>query len=96
MLFDETVPRGRSRKLSVQWIGPYTITEIDKVNATLTSGRKSTKVHVKRLKLFYCIRWADVKNRVFALLQMTSELIVLVTCMMLRVPVRTADYEMKF
>jgi len=53
LLFDETVRRGRSRKLSAQWIGPYTITEIDKVNATITRGRKSTKVHVNRLKPFY-------------------------------------------
>jgi hypothetical protein len=28
LLFDETVRRGRSRKLRAQWIGPYTITEI--------------------------------------------------------------------
>jgi hypothetical protein len=53
VLLDETVRRGRSRKLGVQWIGSYTITEIDKVNATITRGRKSTKVHVNRLKLFY-------------------------------------------
>ena len=31
-LFDETVSRGIPRKLSAQWIGSYTITEIDKVN----------------------------------------------------------------
>ena len=42
LLFDETVRRGRSRKLSAQWIGPYTITEIDKVNATINRGRKVT------------------------------------------------------
>jgi hypothetical protein len=53
LLFDETVHRGRSRKLRAQWIGPYTITEIDKVNATLKRGPKSTKVHVNRLKHFY-------------------------------------------
>jgi len=53
LLFDETVRRGRSRKLSAQWIGPYTITEIDKVNATISRGRKVTKVHVNRLKPFY-------------------------------------------
>jgi len=53
LLFDETVRRGRSRKLSAQWIGLYTITEIDKVNATLTRGRKVTKVHVNHLKPFY-------------------------------------------
>jgi hypothetical protein len=29
LLFDETVRRGRSRKLHNQWIGSYTITEID-------------------------------------------------------------------
>ena len=27
LLFDETVRRGRSRKLSAPWIGPYTVTE---------------------------------------------------------------------
>ena len=53
LLFDETVRRGRSRKLSAQWLGPYTITEIDKVNATIARGRKSVKVHVNRLKPFY-------------------------------------------
>jgi len=53
LLFDETVRRGRSRKLSAQWIGPYTVTEIDKVNATISRGRKVTKVHVNRLKPFH-------------------------------------------
>jgi hypothetical protein len=53
LLFDETVRRGRSRTLSAQWIGPYKITEIDKVNANITRGRKSTKVHVNSLKPFY-------------------------------------------
>ena len=53
LLFDETVRRGRSRKLSAQWIGLYTIPELHKVNATITRGRKVTKVHVNRLKHFY-------------------------------------------
>jgi transposase InsO family protein len=53
LLFDETVRRGRSRKLSAQCVGPYTITEIDKVNATITRGRKVTKVHINRSKPFY-------------------------------------------
>ena len=53
LLFDETVRRGRSRKLIAQLIGPYIITEIDKVNVTITRGRKVTKVHVNRLKAFY-------------------------------------------
>jgi len=53
LLFDETVRRGRSRKLSTQWIGPYTITDTDKVNVTIAKGRKLTKVHINRLKPFY-------------------------------------------
>ena len=53
LLFDETVRRVRSRKLSAQWIGLYTIREIDKVNATITRGCKVTKVHVNRFKPFY-------------------------------------------
>jgi hypothetical protein len=52
LLFDKTVRRGRSRKLSAQWIGPYNI-ELDKVNATIARGRKLTKVHVNHLKPFY-------------------------------------------
>ena len=53
LMFDETVRRGRSRKLGAQWIGPYTITEMDKVNATIAKGRKLVKVHINRLKPFY-------------------------------------------
>jgi hypothetical protein len=52
-LFDETVRRGISRKLSTQLLGPYTITEMDKVNATTARGRKSVKVHINRLKPFH-------------------------------------------
>ena len=53
LLFDDTLRRGRSHKLSAQWIDPYTITEIDKDNVSITRGRKVTKVHVNRLKTFY-------------------------------------------
>jgi hypothetical protein len=53
LLFDETVRCWRSRKLSAQWIGPYTMTEVDKVNVTIAKGRKLTKVHVNHLKPFY-------------------------------------------
>ena len=53
LLFDETARRGRSRKLSAQWIGPYTITDMDKVNATIARERKSVKVHINRLKPFH-------------------------------------------
>ena len=53
LLFDETVRRGRSRKLSAQWIGPYTVTEVDKVNVTIAKGRKPKKVHINHLRPFY-------------------------------------------
>jgi hypothetical protein len=53
LLFDETVRRGRSRKLSSQWIGPYTATEVDRVNVTIGRGRKLLKVHKNRVKPFY-------------------------------------------
>jgi hypothetical protein len=53
LLFDETVRRGRSRKLSSQWIGPYTVVEVDKVNLTISRGRKLLKVHINRVKPFY-------------------------------------------
>jgi len=53
LLFDETVRCGRSRKLSAQWIGPHTTTEIGKVNGTIARGRKLVKVHINRLKPFY-------------------------------------------
>jgi hypothetical protein len=53
LLYDETVRRGRSSKLSAKWIGPYVLTELEKANATITRGLKSIKVHINRLKAFY-------------------------------------------
>jgi len=53
LLFDETVRRGISRKLNAQWIGPYAITEMDRVNANIDRGRNSVKVHIDRLKPFH-------------------------------------------
>jgi hypothetical protein len=53
LLYDETVRRGRSKKLSSQWIGPYEVVTVDKVNATIKRGRRIQKVHVNRLKPFY-------------------------------------------
>jgi len=53
LLFDETVGCGRSRKLSAQWLVPYTIPEIHKVNATIARGRKLVKVKINRLEPFY-------------------------------------------
>ena len=53
LLHDETVRRGRSKKLSSQWIGPYEVVNINKVNAIIKRGRNLIKVHVNRLKPFY-------------------------------------------
>ena len=53
LLFDESVRRGRSRKLSAQWVGPYVVLRVDGVNATIKKGRSTIKVHVNRLKPFF-------------------------------------------
>ena len=53
LLFDESVRRGRSRKLSAQWVGPYIVLGVDGVNATIKKGRTTVKVHVNRLKPFF-------------------------------------------
>ena len=53
LLFDESVRRGRSRKLSAQWVGPYVVLAVDAVNATIKRERSTIKVHVNRLKPFY-------------------------------------------
>ena len=57
LLYDETVRRGRSKKLSSQWLGPYDIISIDRVNATIKKGRHRQKVHLNRLKPFLkCVK----------------------------------------
>jgi hypothetical protein len=53
LLYDETVRRGRSKKLCSQWLGTYEIINLDKVNATIKRGRNSQKVHLNRLKPLY-------------------------------------------
>jgi hypothetical protein len=53
LLYDETVQWSRSRKLNSQWIRPYDVVELNKVNATIRKGRKLIKVHVNRLKPLY-------------------------------------------
>jgi hypothetical protein len=53
LLFDETVRRGRSKKLSPQYIGPYEILAVDGVNVTIKRGRTAQKVHVNRVRPFY-------------------------------------------
>jgi transposase InsO family protein len=53
LLYDETVRRGRSKKLESQWIGPYIVMEkINDVNYTIKKGRKTLRVHANRLKAF--------------------------------------------
>jgi hypothetical protein len=53
LLYDETVRRGRSRKLSPQFIGPYEVLKVEGVNVTIKRGRTAQKVHVNRVKPFY-------------------------------------------
>jgi len=53
LLHDETVRRGRSKKLEPQWIGPYVITEKNSdLNYTIKRGRKTTRIHANRIKPF--------------------------------------------
>ena len=53
LLYDETVRRGRSKKLDSQWTGPHIVLEKHSdVNYTITRGRKTHRVHANRLKLF--------------------------------------------
>jgi hypothetical protein len=51
LLFDETVRRGRSRKLSPQCIGPYEVFAVGGVNV-IKKGRTTQKVHINRIRLF--------------------------------------------
>jgi hypothetical protein len=45
LLYDETVQRGRSKKLSNQWMGPYEVIEVDKINA-IKKGRRVQKKYI--------------------------------------------------
>ena len=53
LLFDETIRRGRSKKLSRQYVGPYDVVAVDGVNVTLKKGCTTQKVHVNRVRPFY-------------------------------------------
>ena len=53
LLFDETVRRGRSKKLSPQYVGPYEVLAVEGVNVTIRKGRTTQKVHVNRITPFY-------------------------------------------
>jgi hypothetical protein len=50
MLFDETVRRGRSKKLSPQDIDPYEALAVGGVNVTIRKGRTTQEVHVNRIR----------------------------------------------
>lgn len=53
LLYDETVRRGRSKKLDASWIGPYEILmKNSDVNYTIKKGRTVLRTHENRLKLF--------------------------------------------
>jgi len=53
LIFDETVRRGRSRKLSPQYIGPYEVLAVEGVNVVIKKGRATQKVHVNRVRPFF-------------------------------------------
>jgi len=53
LLQDETLRRGRSKKLDAQWTGPYRVVEkIFDVNYKIQIKRKTACVHANRLKPF--------------------------------------------
>jgi len=53
LLYDETVRRGRSKKLESQWVGPYIVIEKNSdLNYTIKRGRKTTRIHANRIKPF--------------------------------------------
>jgi hypothetical protein len=53
LIYDETVRRGRSRKLSPQYLGPYEVLAIEGVNVTIKKRRTTQKVHVNRVRPYY-------------------------------------------
>jgi hypothetical protein len=67
LLYDETVRRGRSRKLSFQWLGPYEVISKEGINATIKRGRIQ-KVHLNMLNL--SISFCTKRNRNFSFFQM--------------------------
>lgn len=53
LLHAPQVKRGRSKKLSMPWIGPYKVLDIcNDVNIIIKKGRQTYKVHKNRLKHF--------------------------------------------
>ena len=53
LLYDETLRRGRSKKLDALWTGPYKIIEKNSdVNFTIKKGRRKLLRHANRLKAY--------------------------------------------
>ena len=53
LLYDESVRRGRSKKLESKWIGPYRIIKGNSsVNYTIQKGKKTLRAHASRLEHF--------------------------------------------
>jgi hypoxanthine phosphoribosyltransferase len=52
LLLDEIVQRGRSKKLSPQYIGPYEVLEVG-VNVVIKRGRSAQNVHINMIRPFY-------------------------------------------
>ena len=51
---DESVRRGRSKKLEAPYIGPYEIIGIEEPNLIVRTKRcKELKIHANRAKLFF-------------------------------------------
>jgi len=51
LLYDETVRRGRAKKLEALWIGPYVIIKkLSDVTYVVKKGRRTTQVHANRIK----------------------------------------------
>jgi len=53
LIFDETVRRGRSKKLSPQFIGPHDVLAVERVKVVIKRGRNTQKIHVNRVKPYY-------------------------------------------
>lgn len=54
LLYDESVRRGRSKKLTSLWIGPYKIIKKNSdVNYTIQKAKNKQTVHANRLKFYY-------------------------------------------
>lgn len=53
LLYDETLRRGRSKKLESLWVGSYTIIEkTSDVNYTIKKGQQAIQVHANRVNHF--------------------------------------------